>query len=128
MRRLLWISLTLLLGCPQKLTTPEAGPDPAPSATTAPATTTAGTAATNTAVPTGAPLPPLGGGGTTNPVPLRLPDGGFAPAPEGGAFAMPTFTVPSGFTMPTALPSGFPSTLPSGFPTFPPPPAPAPSK
>ena len=120
MRRLLWISVLVFLGCNRGQTTADSGP-----AVVAPPATTEAPAATTTAPPpSDAALPPLGGTATAY-RPVKLPDGGFAPAPEGGAFAMPTFTVPSGFTMPTAMPSGFPSTLPSGFPTFPPPPAPS---
>ncbi len=123
MRSLLWISILCVLGCNRGQSTADSGAAP-------PATATPATATTTAPPPTDTAVPPLGGTAkpTAYPTPARLPDGGLAPAPEGGAFVMPTFTVPSNFTMPSGLPSGFPTALPSGFPTFPPPPAPTPSK
>jgi hypothetical protein len=120
MRRLLWISMFAVFGCNRTQTTADAQVVAPPASTTAaPATAT-----TTAPTPTNTALPPLGGTvPTAHPTVIRLPDGGLAPAPEGGAFVMPT--LPSGFVMPTALPSGIPTTLPSGFPTFPPPPAPS---
>jgi hypothetical protein len=134
----------------QKLREPEdSGPAAAVSvapaiATDTAAATAAETAAATVAAPIATVAPPgAKHTGRTAKLPngqtgavVALTDGGTAIVPQsadGGipglaGFVMPT-ALPSGMTMPTALPttlpSGFPTTLPSGFkmPTFPPPPA-----
>jgi hypothetical protein len=108
-------------------------------------TTPPGTPLPTAAVPTVAPVAPLGGGAAPGPAAVRLADGGALRidggaaatvdagairAPDGGVTPAPTPT-PGGMKVPTfpfdagafKPPPGFtiPTTIPTTFPTFPPP-------
>lgn len=108
---------------------PDAGPAATATTTAAPTQTAPATDTTTVAPPGSTPLAPLATGTAPRPM-IKLPDGGFAPAPlpEGGAFAVPSGLslppMPSTFPTTITIPSTItvPSTLPSTLPAWPPPP------